>query len=76
LSATVSDRAGDRRFQSAARAGADLDALESRLNTLREAAAFVELHAPKLADGPLTAVLTAAGRWYSLLLNHSATDRL
>ncbi|ANZ35934.1 hypothetical protein BBK82_07415 [Lentzea guizhouensis] len=63
-----------RAFQSAARAGADPDALEGRLNTLREAAAFVELHAPKLADGPLTAVLTAASRWYSLLLNHSVTS--
>ncbi|WP_394617173.1 hypothetical protein JNUCC0626_47485 [Lentzea sp. JNUCC 0626] len=63
-----------RALQSAARAGADLDAVDGRLTVVREAAAFVELHAPELADGPLPAVLTAAGRWHSLQLGHPAAS--
>ncbi|MFS8105134.1 hypothetical protein LFM09_49385 [Lentzea alba] len=61
-----------RAFQGAGRASVDLDALEGRLNELKKAAAFVELHAPKLADGLLAAVSVAAGRWHSLVLSHRA----
>jgi hypothetical protein len=53
------------------RTGVDPEAGETCLNSLRDAAAYIELNAPELADGPSAAVLDAAERWRNLTLTNS-----
>jgi len=43
------------------------------LAALRDAAAYIELNAPELADGALAAVLDSGERWAELVLTNPAT---
>ncbi|GGU67350.1 hypothetical protein GCM10010178_68970 [Lentzea flava] len=46
---------------------------EAALATLRDAAAYIELNAPELADGALAAVLDTGERWSELVLSNPPT---
>lgn len=46
---------------------------EAALAALRDAAAYIELNAPELADRALTAVLDSGERWAELVLSNPAT---
>ena len=46
---------------------------ETTLAALRDAAAYIELNAPELADGALVAVLDSAERWAELVLSNPPT---
>lgn len=46
---------------------------EAALAALRDAAAYIELNAPELADRALAAVLDSAERWNELVLSNPAT---
>ncbi|MFS8104541.1 hypothetical protein LFM09_46310 [Lentzea alba] len=46
---------------------------EAALAALRDAAAYIELNAPELAEGALTAVLDSGERWAELVLSNPAT---
>lgn len=51
----------------------DSSAIQPALAAVREAAAYLELHAPGEADVPLTTTLDAAQRLSGLLLTYSST---
>lgn len=54
----------------ALRAGVNAEVADSCLDSLRDAAAYIELNAPELADGPLAAVLDAGERWRTLTVTN------
>lgn len=60
-----------RAFQAAMRSNAGGE--DKRLDALREAAAYIELNAPELADGPLSPVIAEAERWTNLSATNSRT---
>ncbi|XVV00729.1 hypothetical protein ACQPW3_25270 [Actinosynnema sp. CA-248983] len=59
------------KFLTAARA---FPAGDAALTSLEDAAAYIELHAPTIADGPMTATLDAARRLSTLLQGTPGTS--
>lgn len=62
-----------RAFRPALRSATGSDTGDAALSSLRDAAAYIELNAPELADGPLAAVLDAAERLHGLVGSNPAT---
>jgi hypothetical protein len=62
-----------RAFQRVLRSATEAEAGGEALSSLRDAAAYIELNAPELADGPLLGVLDAAERLHSLVGRYSVS---
>jgi hypothetical protein len=62
-----------RAFRPALRSETNSESGGTALSSLRDAAAYIELNAPELADGPLAAVLDNAERLHGLVVSNPAT---